>query len=241
MSRNLLVTFLLGTGLSFSLWGASTAQVTANRSSAAAGVEGRVALVDVAYIFKKYEKFTRLYEAMKAEVKQREKEIAESQNELKMYMNQKQSFAPESPDYKNMEKKIVQKKGELELAAESARREFTQKEANLYHQTYKEVEAAVASYSEQRGITLVLRASRDSESAGSNPQDVIKEVSQMVIYSLPQMDITDAVLASLNAQSGVRQMAPINNPGKPSGAQPSSTQPSRTGENKKPGGGTIKK
>jgi outer membrane protein len=227
--------------LSLTLWGASAAQGTGNRSSAPAGAEAHIALVDVAHIFKKYDKFTRLYETMKAEVRQREKEIADSQNELKVLMNKKQSLAPESIDYKNVEKQIVQKKGELELAAENARREFTQKEANLYHQTYQEVEDAVAQYAELRGITLVLRASRDNDSGGTNPQDVIKEVSQMVIFSLPQMDITDAVLASLNAQSGQRQMAP----GKQ--VKPSGTQAPRLGDEKgkndtrKPSGGTIKK
>jgi outer membrane protein len=177
-----------------------------------------VALVDVAYIFKNYDKFTRLYDAMKAEVKQREKEIADAQTELKTFMAQKQSLTPDTQDYKKMEQRIVQKKGELELAAENARREFTQKEANLYHQTYQEVEAAVAAYAEPRGITLVLRASRENENGTANPQDVIKEVSQMVIYSLKSMDITDAVLNSLNAQGGMKQVTP-NNPARPAGTQ----------------------
>src|SRR6185295_13758253 len=124
-------------------------------------------------IFKNYGKFSRLYNNLKEEVRVREKDIADAQTELKVLMNQKQQLTnPESPDYKKLETKIVQKKGELELAAENARREFTQKEANLYHQTYQEVESMVAAYAEQANpkLTLVLRASRDNDSGTNNPQ-----------------------------------------------------------------------
>lgn len=214
MRRNLLVAVLVGTGLSFTMWGTSAAQSGGARSVVP---EARIALVDVAYIFKKYDKFTRLYESMKSEVKQREKEIADAQSELKVLMNSKQQLTPDTPDYRKIEQRIVQKKGEIELAAENARREFTQKEANLYHQTYQEVEAEITKYAERNSFTLVLRASRDSDAGSTNPQDVIKEVSQMVIYSLPNMDITEAILASLNAQGTVK---------KPAG--PSSTKPTQT-------------
>jgi Skp family chaperone for outer membrane proteins len=242
--RNLLVAVLVGTGLTFTLWGASAAQNTKNGGIASGGAEARVGLIDVAYIFKNYSKFTRLYNALKDEVRLREKDIADAQTELKVLMNQKQQLTnPESPDYKKLETKIVQKKGELELAAENARREFTQKEANLYHQTYQEVETMVAAYAEQAKLTLVLRASRDNDSATNNPQDVVKEVSQMVIYSLPNMDITQPILNALNAQD--------------TGAQPKKTQPisqekggptqnprtadERSKDPKKPAGASIKK
>lgn len=242
MRRNLLVAALVGTGLSFTLWGASAAQN--NRGAAApAGAEARVALVDVAYIFKNYDKFTRLYDGMKAEVKQRESEIAGAQSDLKGFMNQKQQFTPDSADYKRLELKIVQKKGELELAAENARREFTQKEANLYHQTYQEVESAITFYAERNGITLVLRASRDSETGTTNPQDVIKEVSQMVIYSLPQMDITQPILTALNAQekmTGPKNVQPLN-PGKPQGQRTGDQKNDVKNDMKKPPGISIKK
>lgn len=232
MRRNLLVAVIVATVSTCTLWCASAAQTGANRGAAPVGAEARVALVDVAYIFKNYEKFTRLYNALKDEVRAREKEIADAQTELKVLMNQKQQLAPDSPDYKRLETKIVQKKGELELSAENARREFTQKEANLYHQTYQEVELTIASYAERAGITLVLRASRDEETSTNNPQDVVKEVSQMVIYSAAGMDITQTILNALNAQDKSASVPKGNvNQGKTTSAQPP-----RVGEKK---GATI--
>lgn len=240
MRRNLLVAVLVGTLSSLFMWGVSAAQ--GQGRPAATGADARVALVDIAYIFKNYDKFTRLYEQMKSEVKQREKEIGDAQNELKSLLNQKQQFTPDSPNYKQVEQKLAQRKADLEVMAEGSRREFTQKEASLYHQTYQEVEAAIKSYAEYNKISLVLRASRDpEESTANNPQEVIKEVSQMVIYALPHMDITDAILEMLNAKPA----AASNNKSQPTGpSRTTGNQPSKTANQndaRKPSGGTIKK
>lgn len=242
MRRNILVAALVGTGLTLVMWGASAAQGQGGRATVQAGAEARVALVDVAYVFKKYNKFNGNYEVMKQEVKQREQEIVEAQNELKNLVTQKQNFTPDSPNYKQIDQKLAQKKAELEILAQNSRQEFTQKEASLYHQTYQEVEAVIRQYAERNGITLVLRASRDEGSSAANPQEVIKEVSQQVIYALPGMDITEQILATLNAKS-----APIAGPNnkQPTGPQRGTpNQPPKTvvddkGKNKP--GGTIKK
>ena len=201
MRRNLLVAVLVSVGLILGMWGVTAAQGQNGRPATQAGAEARVALVDVAYVFKNYNKFNGNYEVMKKEVKQREQEIVEAQNELKNYLTQKQQFTPESQNSKQIDQKIAQKKAELEILAANSRQEFTQKEASLYHQTYQEVEAVIRQYAERNGIMLVLRASRDDESSSANPQEVIKEVSQQVIYALPGMDITEKILATLNAQS----------------------------------------
>jgi Skp family chaperone for outer membrane proteins len=245
--RNILVVALVCAGLTFSFWGVSAAQNQNNRQAAPAGAEARVALVDVAYIFKNYDKFTRLYENMKSEVKQREKEIADAQSDLKILMNKKQSLTPDSPDYKRVEQQIVQKKGQLELDAESARREFTQKEASLYHQTYQEVENQIKLFAQRNNITLVLRASSDNDSGTANPQDVIKEVSQMVIYSLPEMDITQPILTALNGPA-TKVSGPSSSGGKgtttpPKGSNPPPPTVGGTKDSNKPqtGGNPIRK
>jgi hypothetical protein len=94
------------------------------------------------------------------------------------------------------------------------------------------VELTIASYAERAGITLVLRASRDEETSTNNPQDVVKEVSQMVIYSAAGMDITQTILNALNAQDKSASVPKGNvNQGKTTSAQPP-----RVGEKK---GATI--
>ncbi len=239
MRRNLLAAIVIGAALTLSMWGVSVAQGQAGRATISPGAESKIALVDVAYVFKKYDKFNRLYDQMKAEVKAREKEITDAQTELKSLMAKKQQHNDASPTSKEFDQKIAQKKAELEVLADSSRREFTQKEASIYHQTYKEVEDAIKSYAVRNGITLVLRASRDEETSASNPQDVIKEVSQQVVYSQPEMDITEAILLMLNPKPAIAKDRQLLNPGKTPPAQPPKTTNQQ--DKNKPSGGTIKK
>ena len=68
----------------------------------------------------------------------------------------------------------------------------------------------IKKYVESRGITLVLRTSRGPDSvSAANPQDVIKEMSQQVLYSQPQMDITDAILEMLSRSNGAASKPPL--------------------------------
>jgi Skp family chaperone for outer membrane proteins len=210
VTRNLLVSALVATGLILSMWGA--AAQGQNRPGSAS--ETRVALVDLALVFKKYEKFNRLSEEMKAAVQAREKEIQTLQAEVKSLVAQKNSLTPDTTPYKDKEQQIARKKAELELLNDGSRREFTQKEANLYHQCYNEIQDAIRQHAEARGITLVLRAAKDEGTGSANPQEVIKEVSQQVIYAVPGMDITDAIVDMLNRTTTVAPSTKANQPTK---------------------------
>ncbi len=256
MRRNLLVAVLVGTGLTFSMWCTALAQnqgqpqrtggtgaVGAGTAASAAmsPADARVALVDIAHVFKNYDKFNKLHEQLKADVKARENEITQMQNELKQLLNARTQQNPESQTYKDYDAKIAQRKAELELLNDSSRREFTQREANIYHTTYQDVEAQIKRYATANGIILVLRAARDEDARSTQPQDVIKEMSQQVIYAVPGLDITDTIIKMLNGTSANKPAGPTT-PGK------SSPVPA-TGKNDKnvppanptkPGGGTKK-
>ena len=244
MRRNLLVVALAAAVTLALVWRTGTA-LGDNRPNSSTGLEARVALVDLAYIFKNYDKFTRLSDQMKADVQTREKQIIQAQQDLKELLNKRNQFAPDSANYKDNDAAIVKKKAELENETERARREFTQREANIYHQVYQEIEAAIKTYAESNGITLVLRAARDADNSGANPQDVIKEVSQQVIYALPQMDITDQILQMLNRSTNAgprqtQQQQQQQQPGKPNVIQPvQKPQTQKVGGDNK--GGTIKR
>jgi outer membrane protein len=228
------MTALVASVVCLSLWCSAWAQGD-SRAGSVAGFEGRIALVDIAYIFKNYDKFTRLSEQMKEDVQIREKEIQQAQSELKTLMARRATFKPDSPDFKSLDEQIARRKAELELMADGARREFTQREAALYHQTYQEIELVIKRFAEDRNLSLVLRSSRDEAVSPSNPQDVIKEVSQQVLYAQPQMDITDTILAMLNRSSGTPSVPTQTNKSKAPASQPLKTgqQPPKAGNLKR--------
>ena len=216
MKRNMLVVALVASVLGLSMWQACTAQ--GENRFGSSGHEARIALVDIAHIFKNYKKFTRLSDQMKADVKNRDQELRKLQESLQGLLKQRSQLTPGSTTYKQMEQKIAQNKAQLELMADTARREFQRREANLYYQTYREVEQVIQKYARSRGITLVLRNSRNDGVNQSNPQDVIKRVSQQVVYAQPTMDITEVVLAALNQSGGAvkqRTSGPSNSSNRP--------------------------
>jgi outer membrane protein len=220
VKRNILLAVAVTISTLLVLSGVDTALGQAKRAGNT-GADARVALIDIAHIFNNYGKFKNATEDLKADAKAREEDLAKVQADLKSLVAKRAQLNPDTPTYKDVEQKIATRKAEMELMADGFRREFTQREANVYHQTYQEVEAAVRKYSEAYGITLVLRAARTDDVSAANPKDVIKEVSQQVIYSTPEMDITDEILAMLNPASTV----PATKPTKPAGAQKLPTQP----------------
>ncbi len=223
MKRNILLAVAVTISTLLVLSGVDAALGQAKRAGNT-GADARVALVDIAHIFNNYDKFKNATEDLKADAKAREGDLAKVQAELKSLVAKRAQLNPDTPTYKDVEQKIATKKAEMELMADGFRREFTQREANVYHQTYQEVEAAIRKYSEAYGITLVLRAARNEDISAANPKDVIKEVSQQVIYSTPEMDITDEILSMLNPPS-----APTTKPTNPAGApkQPQTKPPQK--------------
>jgi Skp family chaperone for outer membrane proteins len=225
--RKLLVAALVTAAATLSFWRTGRALGDNRPAGSASSYDTRVALVDLAYVFKKYDKFNRLSEQMKADVKAKEAQVNQAQQEIKQIMEQRSQLAPDSTTAKEKDALIVQKRTSLEVMTNSLRQEFTQREATIYHQTYQEVEAVIKDYAEKRGISLVLRAARDDDKAPTNPQDVIKEVSQQVIYSLPQMDITEDILNTLNRSASVAGPKG-GTPSKTGPAQPAPRAPSNT-------------
>ena len=239
MRRNMMVAGVTGVLVCLSLWwtGAALGQ---NRPSGSASFEAHVALVDLAYLFKNYEKFNRLSKELRDDVAAKEKEIAQAQKDLKLLQEKRNSFNPDTPNFKDADEQFGAKKVALERITDQYRRQFTQREASLYHQTYQEIEDAIAKYAEPKGITLVLRSSRDPEpGSASNPQEVMKEMSQQVLYALPQMDITSAILEMLNRNSGVAKQPPATN--KPTNPPKGPSQPVKNANDPNNKTGTMKR
>ena len=246
MRQNFWIVVLVASALGVSIWqvGAAGAQLGAargqSRAISPAAFEARVALIDIAHVFKSYHKFNRLAEQMKDAVKDRDSELAQLRAELRRLLGQRDQHNPISQTYKSLEENVATKKAQLDLKADSARREFQQREANLYYQTYREVEAAVQQYAASAGFTLVLRTSRNDNVSPTQPQEVIKQVSRPVVFSLPGMDITDVIIEMLNRSGGRTQQFTgprlPSNTGRPNrstlktGRLPQTNQPIRLGK-----------
>ena len=160
-----------------------------------------VAVVDISYIFKKHDRFKATMEQMKKEMETIETELKADREKIAGQEQQRNQFNAGSAEYKKMDEDIARQMAEFNLKMGKLRKEFLEREAKVYYQTYLEVVDAVKYYAKRQSIGLVLRF--NGEPVDPNRRDdVLREINKPVVVQ-DQIDITPDVLALINRdQSG---------------------------------------
>ncbi|MBW3597994.1 MAG: OmpH family outer membrane protein [Planctomycetes bacterium] len=176
-------------------------------SPAAAQAQGTtVVVIDISYIFKNHVRFKEAQDAMKKEVEQFEEKIRIDRDAITKMAEQLKAVQPDSPDYKRLEEQIAEATGKLQLETSRARKDFLQREAKLFHDTYEEVSSHVATFARQQNIGLVLRFSSepiDSEDRAA----VLQGINRDVVYQ-NQLNITPHILQQINRGGAPQATAP---------------------------------
>lgn len=160
-----------------------------------------IAVVDISYIFKKHERFKSTMEQMKKEMETIEGELKGDREKIAAQEQQRNQFNVGSAEYKKMDEDIARQMAEFNLKMGKLRKEFLEREAKVYYQTYLEVVDAVKYYAKRQSIGLVLRF--NGEPVDPNRRDdVLREINKPVVVQ-DQIDITPDVLMLINRdQSG---------------------------------------
>ena len=169
-----------------------------------------IAVVDISYIFKKHERFKATMESMKKEMETIEGELKGDREKIAGQEQQRNQFNAGSAEYKKMDEDIARQMAEFNLKMGKLRKEFLEREAKVYYQTYLEVVDAVKYYAKRQNIGLVLRF--NGEPVDPNRRDdVLREINKPVVVQ-DQIDITPDVLALINrdqsGQSGAQATRP---------------------------------
>lgn len=183
-------------------------------ASAAAGAElsgTRVAVIDIALIFKHHDRFNGSMADIKRDIEQFEAYVKGQQASLKTRIEELQQFGPTSQEYKSKEAEVATAQSKLQVDIGLKRKEFLEKEARVYYQVYKEIENAVAMFSQRASIGLVLRYNSD-DMKEDDRQSVLQGVNKAVVYH-QGLDITEYIITNLNRR-------PFNPNDKPGGAAP---------------------
>jgi Skp family chaperone for outer membrane proteins len=141
-------------------------------------------------------------EQMKKEMETIETELKADREKIAQQEQQRNTFNVGSAEYKKMDEDIARQMAEFNLKMGKLRKEFLEREAKVYYQTYLEVVDAVKYYAKRQSIGLVLRF--NGEPVDPNRRDdVLREINKPVVVQ-DQIDITPDVLALLNRdqQSG---------------------------------------
>lgn len=159
---------------------------------------GNIAVIDISKIFKEHQRFRSQLEFMKKDVDAAEATLKRERDEIrKMAEEMQQRYKVGTPDYKRMEEQIATRSSNLQLRMNLQKRDFMEKEANIYFHVYKEVETEVTNFARPRGIDLVLRYNDIEMKNSENRQEILAGVNKAVVYH-NNIDITYDILERLN-------------------------------------------
>ena len=174
---------------------AVAAVVAFTASFASAQDAGRVAILDVAKVFKENASFDAKVKAIKAEADKLKLQITAEQDRIKAEVMKLRGMEA-GPKRNQMEADLEQQHTRLRTLTRQNESELLNREARVYFDTYQEMQAVVESMAKQYGLSLVLRF--DSESIDpNNRNEVIKGVNRAVVFHR-QLDLTSEVSKQLN-------------------------------------------
>jgi Skp family chaperone for outer membrane proteins len=171
----------------------AAAQPAAYRPAAAAPP---VAVVDIAYIFKKHPRFE---DQMKEMMKDAEKIKLDYQKEAKQLnslADNLQGFRLGTPEYKAAEEELFRKKSDLQTRMQLSEKEFRQRDAKIHYNIYQEIVQEVQYHCQANGIALAINFNGDKINP-EIPDSVMRGIMQSVVYSHKDLDITPYVLQRL--------------------------------------------
>lgn len=178
--------------------GLALAPLTAQEKAAPAASTHQVGLIDMAHVFKNYDKFKSMTEEMQADAKSAQDKAQQMVDEMKATQAGMKDLTENSPEYKASEDKIIGLQTDLETFRKVQQREFLRKEAEIYKTVYMEVQEAVQKYAKYYKYTLIIRFNRQDVGAAENPQEIISSMNRQVVYYREQDDLTNPILNYLN-------------------------------------------
>ena len=212
-------------GLSATAWGqAAPAPARPAAAPAAAGAElagTRVAVIDIALIFKHHDRFNGQMGDIKRDIEQFEAYVRDQQKSIKARMEELQGYNATTPDYKSREADIARMQSELQVKIGLERKNFLEREAKVYYLIYKEIENSVKSFAQRARIGLVLRFNSE-DMKEDDRTSVLQGVNRAVVYN-EGLDITPFIIADLNRR-------PFNPNEKPTGRCRAGISPKRLRE-----------
>jgi outer membrane protein len=167
----------------------------------AADAPHKIGLLDIGYIFERYEKLKMREEDSKNEITDAQKKAESYVNRIREKQQEIKGFKEDSEDFIKREKEINKLMAEFDTFKKSTERDMVRKRAKMYHEAYMEVQDVVDRACEKYGYTLILRFTREDLNS-TDPQKVMQGLQRSVIWSRPNDDLTEPVLNALNKKYG---------------------------------------
>lgn len=188
--------FGLVVALLVGLAGVSARAQTGAPAPAAPSAGVSVAVIDIPYIFKNHARFKSTLNDIKADIDGYKEFLDAEQNKIRKEAEKLEQFKPGTPEYKQIEETVARMRVELQLAGAKRQKEFMEREAMVYYNAYREIEAAITDFAVRNRIALVLRYSAEPMDP-TKRETIMQGINRLVIYQ-SHLDITQYILETLN-------------------------------------------
>ena len=182
--------------------GLTNQRTTANpsiRNGVVGSEPSRIALIDMAKVFKTSAFFDRRRDQLKEKIAGSETEAKKMAADIKALQNKLTRFEKGSDDAKEVEGELKRKTEEFEGFRKKTQEDILKAEAVIYHETYTLVETAVKDYAKLHAIDLVLRFNSEPLD-DQDPQKLIQGMNRQVVFHR-EMDITDPIIEMVNERN----------------------------------------
>jgi Skp family chaperone for outer membrane proteins len=158
-----------------------------------------VAVLDVAKVFERNNVFNQRMEAIKKEAEDFKASMESEQNSIRSDAERLGEFTPDSREYRDLESQLEQRTLELRTRARQTNTDMLNREAKIYFDTYTQMQAVLASISQEYNIGLVIRFDSGPIDA-SNRGEVVKGVNRNVVFQ-KNLDLTTMVIERMGPVS----------------------------------------
>jgi len=187
-----------------------TVSVLAPVSASADESGHRIAVVDVAYIFKNHEGIKGQVSSVENDLKAYDQQLKGKREELKLLVEQLKTYKVGSAKYSETEEQLASMDSKLRLDMNRKKKELADAEARIYFENYKLIANGVKFLAQHYKINLVLRY--NSEKMDLEKGDsVIRGVMRNIVYHDESLDMTKGVMQyldkTMNQQANARPSA----------------------------------
>jgi Skp family chaperone for outer membrane proteins len=158
----------------------------------------RIGVVDIDYIFEKYEKVKVEMEEIKAEIQATEEKLKDMQKKGQEQFVEYKEMKEGTPEKKAKEEKLTQLQALFDAKRKSFQNELKREQAKLQLTIYQEIQDAVKVVANHNNITLVVKISRNDPGSTSDPARTQAMMGQPCIFHRKQDDMTETVLNLMN-------------------------------------------
>ena len=157
----------------------------------------RIAVVDVAYIFKNHPGIKAQVEKVESDLKAYDTELQAKREELKQAAEQLKAFKVGSAEYAAQEERVASMESKLRLEMARKQKELAEAEAKIYYNNYQLIANGVKFLAGHYKINLVLRYNSE-EMTLEKSESVIRGVMKNIVYHDEALDMTKGVMQYLD-------------------------------------------